>query len=218
MCVLRSKEFDDVYFSAVDGLAETRHVFLDGNGVPEAWGGVDEFVIAETGFGTGLNFLAVWKLFTESAAAGQRLRFISVEKFPLSRDDIAGALSHWPELAEQREAFLAAYDDVLACGRGVFGDVTLELHLGDVKDVLPRWDVPVNAWFLDGFKPSTNPDMWSDFVFGQMARLSDVGTSFATFTAAGFVRRGLAGAGFEVRKVKGFGTKRDMSVGVFSCE
>jgi len=217
MDVLRSKEFDDVYFSAVDGLAETRHVFLDGNGLPEAWGDCDEFVIAETGFGTGLNFLAAWALFDEAANTGQRLKFISVEKFPLTQGQIKDALSHWLELEPRASQFLAAYDEVLEVGFCDFGSVSLELHLGDVNEVMPTWNAAVDAWFLDGFKPSTNADMWSETVFRNMARLSKAGTTFATFTAAGFVRRGLQEVQFDVRKVKGFGTKRDMSVGEFQC-
>lgn len=217
MSAPRSKVFDDVYFSAEDGLAETRHVFLAGCGLPDAWEGCDEFVIAETGFGTGLNFLAVWKLFAEAGRSNQTLRFVSLEKYPLNAGEIDVALAHWPELSAFREMLVEAYPDDPS---GVFkvefeGRVRLELHFGDVHDVMQAWDASIDAWFLDGFRPSSNPEMWTDDVFQNMARLSHAGTRFATFTSAGFVRRGLQAAGFDVKKVPGFGRKREMSVGVF---
>lgn len=215
--VPRSKEFDDVYFSAEDGLAETRHVFLQGNNLPAAWAGKEHFTIFETGFGTGLNFLAVWKLFEDSAKDYQTLRFVSVEKFPLSAGEIDAALSQWEELSDWRERLVAVYPQKPA---GVFraqmnARVSLEVHFGDANDVMPALEMDVDAWFLDGFKPSSNPEMWSEAVFGAMGRMSHAGSSFATFTSAGFVRRGLQAAGFEVRKVPGYGRKREMSVGVY---
>ncbi len=215
--VPRSKQFDDVYFSAENGLAETRHVFLDGNGLPDAWAGKDHFTIFETGFGTGLNFLAVWKLFEEGAAQGQTLRFVSVEKFPLGKKDIGEALKNWGELDQFRECLVEVYPDDPS---GVFladvnKRVSVEVHFGDANDVMPALEMDVDAWFLDGFKPSSNPEMWSEAVFAAMGRMSHAGSSFATFTSAGFVRRGLEAAGFDVRKVPGYGRKREMSVGVY---
>lgn len=217
---IKSKEFEDVYFSAKDGLAETRHVFLDGNGLPEAWLGVDEFVIAETGFGTGLNFLAVWKLFDEAAVAGQSVHFISVEKFPLTAKEIDDALSHWGELDDYRTKMVSAYpDDPSGVFECAFGNVRLTIYFDDVVDGLEsigaQCEAPVDAWFLDGFRPNSNPEMWSDDVFKQVGRLSKAGSSFATFTSAGFVRRGLMAVGFDVKKTPGYGHKREMSVGVF---
>jgi len=217
--VLRSQEFDDVYFSAEDGLAETRHVFLDGNGLPDFWEGREHFVIGETGFGTGLNFLAVWKLFREAAADGAKLHFISVEKFPLNAAQIDEALAHWEELCDLRGQLVVAYPTVC---EGVFehefDDVKLTIYFDDVVDGLGACDTQVDAWFLDGFRPSSNPEMWRGAVFEQVARLSRRGSRFATFTSAGFVRRGLEAVGFDVKKVSGFGRKREMSVGVFQCE
>lgn len=216
---LRSKEFDDVYFSAQDGLAETQHVFLDGNGLPGAWQDRKEFVICETGFGTGLNFLAAWKLFEETAGPGQNLHFISIEKYPLRIAEIEHALSPW--LAEDHPTSLSHKFHIMQ-NKGVEGPlkkvqmeerVFLTLLIGDVNDVMPDMNEQVDCWFLDGFRPATNPEMWTQTVFENMARLSKPGASFATFTAAGFVRRGLEEAGFEVRKVKGFGTKREMLAG-----
>jgi len=214
----RSEMFDDVYFSASDGAAETEHVFLNGNNLPGAWQGRERFTIAETGFGTGLNFLMAWELFDRTAAPGAFLDFISVEKFPLKPDAIRESLSPWAErLSPYLDKMLTQYP-ILVPGfhRIVFdGRVALTLIFGDANEVLPEVEGGVDAWFLDGFTPSKNPDMWTDRVFGEMARLSHGGTSFATFTAAGFVKRGLRAAGFSVEKRKGFGSKRDMLAGVF---
>ena len=214
----RSKEFDDVYFSEVNGLAETEHVFLKGNHLPKNWEGKERFVIAETGFGTGLNFLATWKLFEEMAGDEQKLDFVSFEKFPLDGEEIYAALQRWDgEFDKYLKGMLSVYP-ILVPGfhRVVLSDrVQLTLIVDDVNDGLEQLDAEVDAWFLDGFKPSSNPDMWSDKVFSEMARLSREGTTFATFTVAGGVRRGLADAGFSVQKVPGFGSKRDMSIGVF---
>jgi tRNA 5-methylaminomethyl-2-thiouridine biosynthesis bifunctional protein len=208
----RSKEFDDVYFSAENGLAETRHTFLAGNGLPERWVGRPEFVIGETGFGTGLNFLAVWKLFEETAAPDQSLHFISFEKFPLRAAQIGEYLQVWrDEFGELLETLVEKYQEGTT---HINERVRLTLIFGDVNEEIRKLDTRVDAWFLDGFKPSGNPEMWSETVFANMARLSASGTTLATFTAAGFVRRGLKAAGFAVEKVRGYGTKRDMTVGV----
>ena len=213
--VLRSKQFNDVYFSAEDGLAETQHVFLQGNSLPEAWAGRDTFIIGETGFGTGLNFLAAWQLFEKTAEKGTKLHFISVEKYPLFADTIDNALVDWDILEDYRMRMVDAYPDN---PQGVFeydfGDVKLTIIFADVVDGLKSFDTTVDAWFLDGFRPASNPEMWTDQVFEQVGRLSKTGTNFATFTAAGFVRRGLDAVGFDVRKLPGFGRKREMSVGV----
>ncbi|MEO2215469.1 bifunctional tRNA (5-methylaminomethyl-2-thiouridine)(34)-methyltransferase MnmD/FAD-dependent 5-carboxymethylaminomethyl-2-thiouridine(34) oxidoreductase MnmC [Chromobacterium vaccinii] len=209
-----SAVFGDVYFSRADGLEETRHVFLRHNQLEERFAALrpsGSFTIAETGFGTGLNFLCAWQCLEANAPAGARLHFVSAEKFPLTPADLAQALALWPELAEFSAPLLAQYDVltpgwhrlVLAGGR-----VTLTLMIGDVLDVLPQLDARVDAWFLDGFAPSKNPDMWQQPLFQQMARLSSPGASFATFTSAGAVRRGLAEAGFEVKKAPGHGRKR----------
>jgi len=222
--VPRSERFDDVYFSMEDGLAETRHVFLEGNRLPEIWGDHDfrgTFVIAETGFGTGLNFLAAWQLWKTLRVNNnpRRLEFISVEKYPVNGNFIRDVLSVWEEeLGDKLVRFCDLYP-VPKTGVHMIDaaeDVRLTLHIGDVAEVLPKLNVRVDAWFLDGFKPATNPEMWTDAVFQNMARLSHQGTSFATFTAAGEVRRGLHNAGFDVQKVKGFGRKRDMLTGVFT--
>ncbi len=218
--VPRSDQFDDVYFSVQDGLAEARHVFLDGNGLPDAWRCQDCFTICETGFGTGLNFLAVLALWLENKGNNRpkNIHFISFERYPLTRDYIMRHLERWDSLSALLDSFLSKYPDDLSDGKydlDICDGVKLTLYFGDVNKVIPVVDNKVDCWFLDGFKPSSNPDMWSDVVFFNMARLSNEAATFATFTAAGFVRRGLQAHGFDVRKVKGFGRKREMCVGTF---
>lgn len=213
-----SREFDDVYFSAEDGLAETAHVFLAGNNLPDSWQDKERFVICEAGFGTGLNFLAAWKLFEETAGEAQKLDVISIEKFPLSASEVATYLSPWhQELGHYLDRLLDRYPPKFpGFHRLTMSDrVTLTLIFDDVNSALPEVNARVDAWFLDGFMPSVNPDMWTAALFEQMTRLSDQGSRVATYTAAGHVRRALTDAGFEVKRAKGFGAKRHMTVGVF---
>lgn len=217
--VLRSAKYNDVYFSTNNGLAETNHVFINGNSMAEAWRNRNSFVTAETGFGTGLNFLATWKMFEETAPKGNRLHFISVEKHPLSKDEIYEALKGWrQELGAYIDKFLAQYP-IRVPGPHIIhlsSSVSLTVWFGDIADVLPAWQgFQVDAWYLDGFTPAKNPDMWTDELYAHMARLSHGDTTFASFTAAGHVRRGLEAAGFEVQKAKGYGHKRDMIHGRF---
>jgi tRNA 5-methylaminomethyl-2-thiouridine biosynthesis bifunctional protein len=214
MSAPRSKQFDDVYFSAENGYAETQHVFLAGNGLPEGWQGLD-FTIAETGFGTGLNFLCAWRLWNETNA-GRKLHFISVEKFPLTVGEIEQAMEGWRDkFPEELGALLVKYPaNCSGTQRIDIGkNCTLSLSFGDANDVMPGWSEKVDCWFLDGFKPSSNPEMWSEIVFQNMARLSKPGATFATFTAAGFVKRGLVAEGFDVKKIQGYGRKREMLTG-----
>ena len=224
-----SSAFDDVYFSNTNGLAETNYVFLQQNGLPERWLTHPErrFVIAETGFGTGLNFLALWKAFqvfrqAHPESTVKELHFISFEKFPVTHSDLIKAHQAWPDVAEQAQKLHQHYPPAVAdCHRMIFdqGSITLDLWFGDIKDCMPQvWcgdNGLVDAWFLDGFAPSKNPEMWSQERFEGMVKLAKSGCTVATFTAAGFVRRGLNDAGFEMRKVKGFGHKREMLTGVF---
>ncbi|HEP0986571.1 TPA: bifunctional tRNA (5-methylaminomethyl-2-thiouridine)(34)-methyltransferase MnmD/FAD-dependent 5-carboxymethylaminomethyl-2-thiouridine(34) oxidoreductase MnmC [Enterobacter ludwigii] len=222
-----SRDFDDVYFSNDNGLEETRYVFLDGNQLNARFPTHPRslFVVAESGFGTGLNFLTLWQMFDQFHAAHpdailQRLHFISFEKFPLTAHDLRLAHLHWPELAPWAEQLQAQWPPHLGgCHRLLLdgGRVTLDLWLGDINDLTDKLDDSMNqkvdAWFLDGFAPAKNPDMWSQHLFNAMARLARPGATLATFTSAGFVRRGLQEAGFTMQKTKGFGRKRDMLVG-----
>ncbi|WP_047248257.1 bifunctional tRNA (5-methylaminomethyl-2-thiouridine)(34)-methyltransferase MnmD/FAD-dependent 5-carboxymethylaminomethyl-2-thiouridine(34) oxidoreductase MnmC [Chromobacterium subtsugae] len=211
--------FCDVYFSRDAGLDETRHVFLQHNQLAERFAALPQrgqFTIAETGFGTGLNFLCAWQCFEQHAPADARLHFVSAEKYPLTPQDLSRALALWPELAAQSNQLLRQYDMLTPGWHRLLlagGRVSLTLMVGDVLDVLPQLDARVDAWFLDGFAPSKNPDMWQQPLFDQMARLSAPGATFATFTSAGAVRRGLTAAGFQVEKAPGHGQKRHISRG-----
>ncbi len=214
-----SLDYGDVYFSRDSGLHETRHVFLAGNRLAERFAALPQqacFTVGETGFGTGLNFLCAWQLFKACAPASARLDFVSTEKHPLSHADLSRALQAWPELAGEAAALLALYHGMEGGHQRLLldnGRVSLSLLIGDALDTLPELDTRVDAWFLDGFSPSKNPDMWQLPLFEQLARLSAADATLATFTCAGFVRRGLSAAGFAVKKVPGFGSKREMTVG-----
>lgn len=216
-----SRGFGDVYFSRASGLEETRYVFLAHNELPLRFAALPaggRLSVGETGFGTGLNFLCAWQLFERTAPADTRLHFVSVERFPLTRADLQKALALWPELAPWADALLAQYVAVHpGFQRFVFaeGRVVLTLLVGDVLERLPELDARIDAWFLDGFAPAKNPEMWTPALFAELARLSAPGASLATFTSAGFVRRGLNAAGFAMQRVKGFGQKREMLAGRF---
>jgi tRNA 5-methylaminomethyl-2-thiouridine biosynthesis bifunctional protein len=214
-----SEQFRDIYFSAEDGLAETRHTFLAGNALPAAWSNRARFTIAETGFGTGLNFLAAWSLFEQTAPPDATLDYCAVELYPLTAPEIGAALARWQnEFGPRLNRLLAQWPmRIPGFHRLHFGRVRLTLIFDDVAEALPQLNVPqgVDAWFLDGFAPAKNPGMWSDTLYKEMARLSASGASAATFTAAGMVRRGLAEAGFSVEKVNGYGRKRDMTIARF---
>lgn len=215
-----SRSFDDIYFTPGEGLAEARHVFLQGNNLPESWAGKRRFTVAELGFGTGLNFLAAWALFENTAHSDQSLDYISCERFPLTPGEIREALAEWAgELGPYLEKLLRQYPLRLPGMHrlNLTPRVRLTLSFDDVNEALPQMDIPggVDAWFLDGFAPAKNPQMWSDTVFREMARLSAPGATVSTFSAARIVRDGLAGAGFAVEKKQGYGRKKDMTVARF---
>lgn len=222
-----STDFDDVYFSKASGLEETKYVFLEQNQLPSRWENLkkDHFTIAETGFGTGLNFLCAWDLWLQHSQPHQHLHFVTVEKFPINQDNLKQALSHWPELSYLSEILINHYPPLVPGWHTLHlpnpqtgdtndqgGQIVLHLFFGDIHDWLPQIEASVDAWFLDGFAPSKNPEMWTDQLFLEMSRLSPFGGTVATFTAAGLVKRGLKAAGFEVKKAKGFGKKRDMLI------
>ncbi len=196
-----STRFDDPYFSLSGGLAETRHVFLEGNGLPDRLR--PGFHVAELGFGTGLNLLAL------AAVAPCPIRFTSFEAFPMTRTQLEIAHAAFPELAalaaELRAGFGAAPFRV--------GPVAARIITGDARQTLPRWDDRADAWFLDGFSPAKNPEIWGEPVMEAVAHHTAPGGTFATYTAAGHVRRALAAAGFQVTRRPGFAGKRHMSTG-----
>ena len=200
--------FDDPYFSLANGLAETRHVFLAGNGLPERFR--DGLHVAELGFGTGLNLLALLIAWQGTGKPG-RLAFTSFEAYPMPLADMARALAAFPEAHAQAAPLLAAW----AAGRRRFdlGPLDVEIIEGDARDTLPRWLGRADAWFLDGFAPARNPELWGDDLIAEVARHTAPDGTFATYTAAGFVRRALASAGFRVERVTGYGSKRHMSRG-----
>ncbi|MFW6412600.1 MAG: tRNA (5-methylaminomethyl-2-thiouridine)(34)-methyltransferase MnmD [Oceanicaulis sp.] len=208
---------DDVYFSAVDGLEESRAVFLAGAGFPERFS-KDVTIVGELGFGTGLNFLALWGSFRNHAAPGARLHFVSVEGFPLRLEDARRALAAFPELEDLSAALLDDWPSPHnGAHRRVFEDgrVTLTVHHDEAEAALSQMDFAADAWFLDGFAPAKNPEMWTPALFADLARLSKPGAPAATFTVAGAVRRGLAEAGFAVEKKPGFGRKRERLEAIF---
>jgi len=207
-----ARRHGDVYFSAQDGLAETRTVFLKGCGLPEAWAGRDRFSVAETGFGSGLNLLALWQLWRKHRPSpGAQLTFVSFEAYPLRQGDARRALSAWPELAESAGALADQWPAPVRGTRNIaFADgVRLILYLGGIREMLPQTAFKADAWFLDGFSPARNPDMWDAWIYPEIAARSAPGARLGTFTVAGAVRRGLTEAGFEVSKAEGHGRKRE---------
>jgi tRNA 5-methylaminomethyl-2-thiouridine biosynthesis bifunctional protein len=216
-----SRAFSDVYFSTQSGLEETRHVFLVQNDLRHRFSELPaggRLIIGETGFGTGLNFLCAWQLFEECAHPQARLHFVSVEKFPLSRTDLQRALSLWPELSNFADQLLAQYVAVHeGFQRLVFDDgrITLTLLIGDALQMLPQLDGQIDAWFLDGFAPAKNPEMWTPPLFAELARLSTANTTIGTFTSTGWVRRALNAAGFKMKRVPGIGHKWEVLRGTF---
>ncbi|MDD1969234.1 bifunctional tRNA (5-methylaminomethyl-2-thiouridine)(34)-methyltransferase MnmD/FAD-dependent 5-carboxymethylaminomethyl-2-thiouridine(34) oxidoreductase MnmC [Pseudomonas putida] len=216
-----SRAFADVYFSTESGLDETRHVFLTQNQLHERFTALPadgRLVIGETGFGTGLNFLCAWQLFEACATPGARLQFVSVEKFPLSRADLERALTLWPELKTFADQLLEQYVAIHeGFQRLVFdgGRVMLTLLIGDALEMLPELDGPIDAWFLDGFAPAKNPEMWTPELFAELARLAAPGSTIGTFTSTGWVRRALNAAGFKMKRVPGIGHKWEVLRGSF---
>lgn len=235
-----SGEFGDVYFSHADGLAESRYVFIEGNQLPERLANLKAhqvFTIAELGFGTGLNLLAVWQLWqqlrsTYTHLASARLHFITTEKHPILLEDLRQILGLWsvraPELAQNIERLLAVYPSLIAgCHRLYFekDNLTVDIWLGEAQTSLAKLATDtdaenkkpqVDAWFLDGFAPSCNESLWAETIFAQLQRLSAVGTTAATYSCAGVVKRGLKEHGFTIEKIKGFGRKREMLTAVVS--
>lgn len=216
-----SKQFDDVYFSRHNGLEETRYIFIQHNNLAQRFSTINKeqpvFTIGETGFGSGLNFLCTLQVFLKNAPHYARLHFISAEKYPLQNEDLDKALSLWPELVELKEALIAQYPPLFPGFYNLSFDnhrVRLTLLWGDATTQLSTLTGSyVDAWFLDGFAPQKNPDLWNDALIKQVTRLSKIGTTFSTFTAASDVRKKLINAGFEVIKTAGFANKREMLCG-----
>jgi tRNA 5-methylaminomethyl-2-thiouridine biosynthesis bifunctional protein len=207
----RSRRFGDIYFSRTGGLDEARAVFLAGCGLPQAWQGRQRFVVGELGFGTGLNVLALLQLWRDAREPSSRLNIFSVEAYPLAAADARRALAAWPELAELAAPLLEAWPAARGFHRIDFPGLgaTLDLAVLEAAEALAAWRGEADAWFLDGFSPARNPQMWREQVLQLVAQRSAAGARAATFTVAGAVRRGLAAQGFEVQRRPGFGGKAE---------
>lgn len=209
-----STQFGDHFYSKSDGRAECAHVFLKGDNLPARWLEPDTFTIAELGFGTGLNFLETWRQWQVSGADG-KLTFVSFERFPLEAEHIDRALRSWPILTHHSTALVSAWPKQPS---GIItiafdGSVTLEIHIGDAQQCVAAWSGKADAWFLDGFAPSRNEEMWSQQLMTDVFKHTTAHGTLATYSAAGWVRRNLQAAGFTVQKCPGHAGKRDMTIG-----
>ena len=196
--------YDDPYYSFDDGLSESTHVFLDGNDLPARMR--PGFHVAELGFGTGLNLLLALR--AARATGALPLRYTGFEAHPLSPGDMAAALSAFPALAADAAALVAWWAE----GPEVrTTELEATVIIGDARDTLPLWRGRADAWFLDGFAPARNPELWSDALMAEVAHHTAPMGTLATYTAAGHVRRALDAAGFDVSPRPGFGRKRHMT-------
>jgi tRNA 5-methylaminomethyl-2-thiouridine biosynthesis bifunctional protein len=214
-----SSRFDDVYHSADGGLAQARHVFIGGNRLPQRWRQRERFTILETGFGLGLNFLATWQACRDDAERPRQLHYVAIEKHPFSAADLGRLHAMWPELAGLSAALRAAWPPLAPGLHRLFldeGRVVLTLVFGDVADCLPQLDLRADAFYLDGFAPAKNPDMWAPTILARLNRLAAPGATLATYTIASAVRQALAQAGFTWERVPGFGRKPEMLYGQFA--
>ena len=218
-----SLDFNDVYFNSDNGLQETEHVFIAHNQLLQRFSNpnLSNFTIIETGFGTGLNFLAASALWLKLAPKNATLHYIGIERTPLSITDLTRAHALWPQFSTISAELIKSYS-TLKSGANLFsmaaGRIHLTLQANDIMLALPSISQKADAWLLDGFAPAKNADMWSGEVLAHIARLSKPNTTFATFTSAGAVRRGLADVGFDVKKQAGFGKKREMLSGIFMMD
>lgn len=214
-----SAAYDDVYHSGEGGPGQARHVFLQGNGLPERWRLRTRFTILETGFGYGLNFLATWAAWKAGPGRCTKLHYVSVEKHPFTASDLARLHALHPEFEALARDLREAWP-MLVPGMHRLeldgGRVVLTLCFSDIAAALPQLRLAADAFYLDGFSPAKNPDMWSAPVLGSLSRLSADGATFATYTAASAVREALASAAFVVEKRPGFARKRDMLCGRFA--
>jgi tRNA U34 5-methylaminomethyl-2-thiouridine-forming methyltransferase MnmC len=213
--------YGDIYHSVVGSVAQAQYVFLQGNSLPARWQGRPVFTVLETGFGMGINFLSTWAAWRADSSRGGHLHFVSIEKHPFAASDLrlthaatiddapVAVLAHtladaWPALTPGTHTL--AFDN---------GQVTLTLIFGDAVTILPALDLRADAFYLDGFAPAKNPELWTPSVFESLGALANEGATFSTYTSAGDVKRALLHAGFEYKKVPGFGWKRAMLIGKY---
>ncbi|MEE9376115.1 MAG: tRNA (5-methylaminomethyl-2-thiouridine)(34)-methyltransferase MnmD [Rhizobiaceae bacterium] len=203
--------YGDHYYSRHDGRAECAHVFLAGNGLPTRWQDTKVFTIGELGFGTGLNFLETWSSWKLFRKPGQQLNYVSVEAMPMVRNVARRALGQWPKLEPLTSQLLNQWGCIFS--KIQMDDQTcLHVFKGEAVHLVTKFP-KIDAWYLDGFAPSKNPEMWSQSLMKIVAERTNQGGTCASYTAAGWVRRNLENAGFEIDKRDGFGSKRDMIVG-----
>jgi tRNA 5-methylaminomethyl-2-thiouridine biosynthesis bifunctional protein len=209
-----SETFGDVYHSAAGGLEQARHVFLQGNEVQRRWAGRERFVILETGFGLGLNFLATWQAWRRDPSHCGRLHYVAVEKHPFSLQDLRTLHARLPELKNEAAELHSCWPPLLSGGHRAEleqGQVILTLFFDDIR-LLRELRLQADAIYLDGFSPAKNPEMWSPQTLRAVSRLAAPGATAATWSVAGSVRTALEKTGFEVEKRPGFGTKKEMLV------
>ncbi|MFT4182962.1 MAG: tRNA (5-methylaminomethyl-2-thiouridine)(34)-methyltransferase MnmD [Rhizobium sp.] len=211
-----STAFGDHFYCQTDGRLECGHVFLAGNGLPGRWERQRNFLIGELGFGTGLNFCETWRQWRQHGEAGSQLHFMSFELYPMKAEEIDRALSRWPEIDAERLALVAAWpqDPHGIVSLSLDDRTRLTVVCGPAIDGVGQAAGGFDAWYLDGFAPSRNADMWSPELMQLLHDKTAPGGTFATYAAAGFVRRNLQAAGFAVERRKGFAGKREMLCGV----
>ncbi len=218
-CYPYSNDFGDHFYSRTDGRAECQHVFIEGNRLIERWRHSDGFTIGELGFGTGLNFIETWNLWRKVRRPGQRLDFVSFEIAPLDCEQIEKATSHWPDLRPLVKTLIDHWQNREQHNEqelqpwALDEQTSLQVVFSDALSGLDQWDAKADAWYLDGFSPSKNPSMWSLELMKEVFLHTAKNGTFATYTSAGWVRRNLQSAGFDVERVPGHGNKRHMSIG-----
>ncbi|EUB96768.1 protein of unknown function DUF752 [Rhizobium sp. CF080] len=215
-----SQKFGDHFYCRTDGRLECGHTFLAGNGLPERWAGQETFRIGELGFGTGLNFCETWRQWKLHRPEGAKLHFTSFELYPMQRDEIDRALARWPEIDQERRALVEAWPDEPGGHVVIEADAQTRLTVvcGPALEGVLAASANFDAWFLDGFAPSRNPDMWSLEIMQAIYDKTLSGGTFGTYAAAGFVRRNLQSAGFIVERRPGFAGKREMLCGTKASE
>ena len=206
--------FNDIYHSEENGREEKRHVFINGNNISSRWQKNNDFKIAELGFGTGLNFIETWWQWKIHRKEKQKLTYFSVENQFMRKQDARRALERWRELQPLTNRLMKLWENLSDGEVTVDQQTTLRVLKGNadvrVKEIPPK----IDAWYLDGFSPSRNPDMWSAELMLEVGRLTVPNGTFATYSAAGSVRRNLTAAGFKVEKSNGYGKKREMLWGI----
>lgn len=224
-----SEQFQDFYFSTDGGLQESEYVFLQQNGFPQRFKTLAAnavFHIGETGFGTGLNFLTTACHWLQTTGTDSRLEYIAVEKYPLNLAQIQQVYTtfkqSWPQLSSCCDELLTQYSAKILSAQQHFELFNKRIHLtliiddatAGLQQFLAEYPSKMDAWYLDGFAPAKNPDMWHSELFNTLAQLSKPGSTISTFTSAGIVRRGLIAAGFRMSKAPGLGKKREILYGV----